>query len=366
MFFSCLDQPSHKTKVNNKHLNTLSSQYAFISSLGSGVTALTIKISNDTHHIALKMMKANADAFREVSLSSKINTLINESEIYNTIHGWIICRGIPNDWKDRIQESDYRKCELLKNAVLNNEKILFLAMELNTHKITEVGLSETDIVLGTFLLLHGIAVGRKRFPFFRHRDIHPGNVMVMLRTNPTDIIVKMISNSEEQYRVPDVLYLPKLIDFGEARFEKKPHSFDVPEESFESFEDDENSSFKPRNDILRLRELILDLLALRSIENINISTFFFGVDYDNAIKAERDDYESIETLLRDQIFQQYDISLIEKQEQKRRRTLKCQICTIDIDCDSKMKEYDDTIYAFCGDVCETRFQTFRKYLRKTN
>ena len=242
-------------------------------------------------------------------------------------------------------------------------------MELNTYKLTKVGLGKNDIMLATFLLLHGIAVARKRYPYFRHRDIHPGNVMIMLRTpkgkirSIPDITVALPSDDSVQFTVPDVIYLPKIIDFGESRFEQKPGKYDNPDESWESFEDVEETRFKPRNDIVRLRELILALLKVRRIQDIFIDEFFWSPEYQAATKAERDDYKTIETLLMNPLFSEYDIAIKTPQEMKKRRkeNINCMICASPDPTKVYSTNHD---YRFCNEYCEQRYEVFRNFLPK--
>ncbi len=369
---SCFEKPSNKTKVTKKCLDELSLFYKYIKPLGAGITALTIRISNNQHDLAIKMMKAGAAAYKEVDVSCKVNSMVNYSPVFNTTHGWTICKGIPKEWASRIKDKDYGDAEKLKEAIEKNQKILFLALELNTHKIDEVGLNENDIMLSCFLLLHGIAVARKYFPYFRHRDIHMGNVMIMLRTVKNsvikalpDITVKLPSDESVVFTLPDVVYLPKLIDFGESRFQQKGHTDDVPEESYQSFEDIENTKFAPRNDIRRLKDLILKLLQQRQIEDSEIDSFFTSCDYKEAINAERNDYMIIEALLKNPIFERYNILSNVNFERKKKKScwgMFCQVCASP----NPKKTYDtNPHYAFCDDVCEQKYKTFRQFIPYT-
>lgn len=315
---SPFDDPN-KTSISNewtKHIKLLKT-------LGGGITAITVLIRTKHHqHFALKLMTKDDDADNEVRISKNINVLAKESIIFNKYKGWQVCR-IPDEWKQIILCSRHLKdAHELKEAIEKNRLLTSIVMELNAYKLGKVELNTLDITQMIFLLLHGIGIARKIFPYFRHRDIHLNNIMLQENIDKDTYDVHI---SKYHFRFEYLRYIPKLIDFGEAQFSYEYGSNENPADWDNPSYDVDNCKFEPRNDLYRIKWLFSKMLILGGEED-KILRFFDSVLYDDAIKSPTNDYKCIEKVLtHGTIFKQFLVHDQNGRESPNKKT-KCFFC----------------------------------------
>jgi serine/threonine protein kinase len=300
----CSVLPSTESVVNEECLTKMSQYYAFGKRLGSGLHALTISVVRENHQVAIKMLRKNYEAVKEIHILCKINEVRFYTPILGETYGWAMCHAIPGDWLKYIKDN-FGNAQYLKN---HKKDYVFIAMEMNSHRLEELEYTEEDLIMMFFLLLHGIAVMRSGFPFFRHRDIHPGNVMIKLIT-PSGLIWHTLAdtnvyiNNKFHVTLKHLQRIPRLIDFGEARFRKEPEPLDDETQWNNEFFDDRGIQYFRRNDLYRIGHWIIKFMYKKmDIDQSRLLNFLEGGDFYRAANAETNNYELIEKCLEHDYF----------------------------------------------------------------
>jgi hypothetical protein len=259
-FNDCSVLPTRLSVINKTLIKKISKHFYFIRVLGTGAYGVTIELNDGKgKQLAVKIAVTSLDSYDEIQTACKINSLILFSPIFTETYGWIKSYGVPDDWKERLRKEDYNDNDDLVDAIQNNYGLLFIAMEFHLYRFTEIMFTFTDLSQILFLLLHGIGEARKKFPFFRHADIHKDNVMIKINKDTQPIKLS-------GYILENVKYIPKLIDYGETRLSEKRNEDDFnPEGSKGSFFDDDGNKYPSRNDIYRIRLIVRTQLRYISL-----------------------------------------------------------------------------------------------------
>ncbi len=260
-------------------------------------------------------MKRTQHAVNEVHVLCRLNETRYYAPILGETYGWVMCHSLPKEWLERIGDN-FGNAELLKNAVdKKTHDFVFIAMELNSHKLDQLQYVEEDLIMAFFLLLHGIAQLRRTFSHFRHRDIHRNNIMIKLlppieQANPWDAITVHVANKHKVV-FKNITRMPRLIDFGEARFSSKSAPFDDDTQWNNDFFDDKGHKFARRNDLYRIAHVIIRWAynALK-FDDANLLAFIYSKEYQDAMYGPIDQYEPIEHALGHQYFKIPNISWV--------------------------------------------------------
>ena len=344
----------HETHYSEHCLDEITELYTIVEIIASGISATTIKVATQNNNfLAIKIMEWNYNSRNELITMSKLNKLADQSVIFNHNIGWIICHELPKEWQDPIKE-DKENYSNVRRAIVKNTKNGYLCflLELNTYSFrnTNIILNNHDIICFVFLLLHGILVARRELGYFKHRDIHIENIMFNLAHPPQNIRCNDVT-------ITNVKYIPKLIDFGDARFEQNVE-YDNPKHSFESF-DFKGTHYKARNDITRIKTTIKQMYAI-IITKMGISdalkwvkfhdnfvAFTKTKEYKDAEKVERNDLKTLEILL---LHPYFDNIKTKPQE----LTKSCIVCNSEATFEYNINDR----YKFCSKDCEKNSHYF--------
>jgi serine/threonine protein kinase len=360
----CSVIPNIKTAIKEDCLKSLANYYAYVRRLGTGVNAMTVEVARENHQVAVKILKRNRNAVEEIQILCRLNELRTHSHVFGEIYGWTACRSIPGEWTERMRGRYGDATELEAAVYGKNKGFVFIAMELNSHRLVDLEYTEEDLIMMFFLLLHGIAVARRKFPYFRHRDIHSENIMIQLITpkgvgwNTVPSVNVNIANKHHVV-LEHLQRVPRLIDFGEARFQEKPHANDIEEEWNIDFKDDDFSDFPRRNDLYRIGHVVIyDLYKACGIDRVSLRNFINSQAYENAMNTDTTNFELIEKLLEHEYFK---IPTIKWKPHNYQSFLlsKCSICssyqpTLQYDTHPHIK--------FCDTQCESSFSIWKHFL----
>jgi serine/threonine protein kinase len=308
MFNPFSEKPHSNSFLDPDKFKKFRDLYIFDNQLGTGLNGTTFSLINKENEediIAVKLMLANKDSFNETNINGNLGILKNDTEIFTSSLGWLIYNEVPDRWKFFLQ--DLNAAVDLKKQI-NNDccRFLYLVMELNSCSLRDLqDVTKEELIQFLFMLLHGIYVAVRKYPYFRHRDIHGENVMVQRLDNPRDIVLKM--PNDKLYIIHGVKYIPKLIDFGETRLSKKGHPDDNPREEVECFKDNDGKVFKSRNDINRIRAVIAWKIKSIGKKDEQILDFFINDTFDMLTKCRFVNLVKLEEILKDDFFKSYGI-----------------------------------------------------------
>lgn len=251
--------------------------------LGTGISSVVVRHNN----MAFKIVPFDKYAVQEATLLMNIRFLSQYCLIFGTFHGWFVCSKVPSHWIE-----DYGFATDLKDCINKGKRLLVLGLQYTRFSLFDFTYTNRDLKYILFILLHGIATARQMIPNFRHRDIHSGNVLIE-RADELEVITLTLSCGSK-IELHDVKYIPKLIDFGDARCDDEK---DDDHELYEPFLDEDNRLFEPRCDIFRISLVIMQLTDENEFEE-----FFSSPEYTKACVAPQDDYVVIEALLKSPFF----------------------------------------------------------------
>jgi len=347
-------QENFPTKFPENGLEEITDVYQIIRVLGFGASATTVELrGKNSKKLAVKILPFNKLFAEELITLAKLNNLNKYTPIFNHNIGWTVCEYLPENWKNVITQDKLNKSYVRGFMESNKQGFFCFLLEMNEFSFRDnsIILEEHDVQCFAFFLLHGIATARNLLGYFKHRDIHPGNIMFNLVHPPKNITIQL---SDKRYiTVKNVKYLPKLIDFGEARFTLEGKKDDVKEQSWEAFVGG-GREYGPRNDIFRIKQCIYFLYAMNIRKEINkelweksgvkFAKFTKSAEYKLAEKEERNEYKFLESLLDNDYF----APIVEKNAAKN-------IAHSCIICSNEAKfEYNNggNSYKFCSKMCE--------------
>jgi hypothetical protein len=357
----CSELPSKYSTAENDCLNDLVNHYNVVGYLAYGLYGITMEIKRYEHQLAVKIFEKNKGGISEIKIACKLNDLKDLTSIFTYIHGWVLCKGIPEDWDKRIpwnKIDDYNYIK--KSRTDKNFGLLYLVMDKISYSFSKVPLSEDDLIKILFILLHGLFMTRTKYPYFRHTDIHVGNVMIDEKPmRDLKLAFPLLSSTVV---IKDVRYFPKLIDFGLSNFE------DWDKKDIDDLKRWNNSfsngslNFEKQHDIFRIFDIISYEFKhnfprsqkTKDLEDIMESGFL--KDFMNLYTHDNDKFlKTFPWLLLsdEQIFK--DIISIEKGE------INTQICT-HCKLDNATMRYDHSEdYLFCSKECADVYDVFKNY-----
>jgi hypothetical protein len=256
--------------------------------LGTGISSVVVKYGD----IALKILPFDKWAMEETTLMLKIAFLSQYCVIFGEFHGWFVCSKIPDGWIDEYGFATDLQCWIKKR-----KHLIVLGLEYTRFSVFDFTYTGRDLKYILFILLHGIGVARRLVPNFRHRDIHSGNILIQ-KHDELELLPLTLSCGTI-FKLKDVKYIPKLIDFGEAKMDNP----DEDHELYEPFRDVDGRLFEPRSDVFRISLVIMQMITGDQRE---FEEFFASPEYTRA--CAQDDYLSIEKLLKSPFFRQSKIS----------------------------------------------------------
>jgi hypothetical protein len=313
-FNPCDKLPKYQKLQPACDVSELARSYPALIKIGSGSTAIMIGIIGQTK-LAIKIIVFSQDAVNEILVSCAINKLQNESIIFNRIYGWTVCKTIPDVWKDKLRGQYETAKDLETRIETQSGRIMLIPMEMYYYRITDIIYGNQDAKKMLFLLIHGISVARRKFPYFRHGDIHNGNIMIKIRVELFPIMCK--TSTGIIYSVENVIHVPKLIDFGQTTFSEKTHF--------------------SGNDMTHLKMVFL--CFVKNIDREEFVDFFDSEEYKESEQTKDNDFEVLERLL-DHSFFGYN---------KTKININQNICSL---CSSSVAQYTyGTIEGICSQKC---------------
>jgi serine/threonine protein kinase len=304
------EKPSRNSFLNPDIFKTFQKNFIFYEHLGTGLSGVTFEvIGNDGSSVAVKLMLANRDAFNECYIGggSVLGTLQHDTEVFTYTKGWIIFNEIPDRWKQHLKGCLDRAVHLKKQFNNSSTRFLYQIMEVNSCSLLDIeDITKDELIQVLFMLLHGIYVATKKFPYFRHRDIHCENIMIQQLDYAKDVT---LITTDKKFFMPGVRYIPKIIDFGETRITKEGHPNDNTLEDISSFKDHDGRLFKARNDINRIRGVLS--WKLQKNDDLKILKFFTSDFFEQASKTPFTENWRVKNLIEDEFFQCYGISVNE-------------------------------------------------------
>lgn len=306
-FNSCNTKPTQTTKPENEKIEALSKYFKFVSVLGAGINGITISLlGNDNRYYAVKFMLFSKDVVNETNVVCAINDLRKDCYIFNETYGWLVCDRIPDIWVNYMLSHKYDTDPEVLNHIKKKKKFMVVFMEQNQFGFKNIDLTIRDWVKALFLLLQGFAVARKKFPNFRHRDIHDGNIMFQLETGSVPLYVGLEpdlrkSVPQVRFKISNCTRIPKLIDFGYSQLNQNVWKEDDEDEWSKSFFDAENNRFKARKDLFRIQQLFIKYSRSSNLKRFLTSDAFLPLLNSEAT------YKDIERVLENAFFRQYGI-----------------------------------------------------------
>lgn len=296
--------------------------------LGFGITGLTLRVRhNKNTEYAIKMMLEDdyGCAEQEIKRCYQLNSISGETCVFTKTIGWCGKMFIPKQCRKKIEMYCLLKkppipsivSDLLGKKDDDNTRVIYLCMEHISHSSLEVvpKLTIGELVGSLFMLLHGIAVARRTFECFKHRDIHEKNIMFSERLGRDRSPITCVTSTGKKYVVSWMRFLPKLIDFGEARLSQKECTDDNLGESWEPFFETTNPNdkdkppreFHPRSDILRLKLVFKEWFRdnRTHAQQNQFEKFVTSKVFEDAMYSDRNEHTEIETLLEHDYFKQW-------------------------------------------------------------
>lgn len=294
--------------------------------LGFGMTGLTLHVRHGKNHeYAVKMMFEDdyGSVEQEIKRCYQLNKISQETCVFMRIIGWCGKTTIPAQCRKKIDMYRFLKRPPIPSIVSElldkkeDERVIYLVMEHVSHPSLQVvpKLTIGELVGSLFMLLHGIAVARRTFECFKHRDIHEKNIMFSARLDRDRSPITCVTSTGKKYVVSGMRFLPKLIDFGEARLSQKECVNDELGQSWDMFYESSNPNdkdkppreFHPRNDLVRLKLVFQEWFKdnRTSAQCDRFREFVDSQMYEDAMYSERNEYTEIETLLEHDYFKQW-------------------------------------------------------------
>ena len=296
--------------------------------LGFGITGLTLRVRyNKNTDYAIKMMFEDdyGNAERETKRCHQLNKISGETCVFTKTVGWCGKTFIPAQCRKKIDMYRFLKrppvpsiiSDLLDKKDDDDSRIIYLVMEHISHTSLEVvpKLTIGELVGSLFMLLHGIAVARRTFECFKHRDIHEKNIMFAERLGRDRSPITCVTSTGKKYVVSGMRFLPKLIDFGEARLSQKECADDNLGESWEAFFESVNPNdkdkppreFHPRSDMVRLKLVFREWFRdnRTNFQRDQFEGFVASKLFEDAMYSERNEHTEIEALLEHDYFKQW-------------------------------------------------------------
>jgi serine/threonine protein kinase len=364
---SCLELPSEETVAEEGCLDQLAGYYKKIGYLAHGVYGITLYVKHLDHKLVIKIIQKDDEGINEVEISCKLSFLKELTPIFTYTHGWVICNGIPEKWNNKIPWGDIEDDNLIKEKKNNeNFPFLYLIMDMNEMKFSEFKLISTDDDLIKLLLIlcHGLIMTRKKYPFFRHTDIHSGNIMI--KKQPAADLSLTFPNVKETVVIKNVEYIPKIIDFGLSKFTNWDKNDKNYKDDFknwnEDFIDNSGEEISKQHDLFRVFDLIqytLDQKSRKSenavlLKNIIEDDFFKQIMLDYTQNNENFIYKFTWYLLNEKFFD--NIYYTQKKQNINQKI--CSRCNIN----STKWRYDHSEdYLFCSRECANVFDVFKNY-----
>ncbi len=276
--YSCETVPHMAWGVENGCLDRITNSYVFKRTLGAGVTGITVNVARGNHNLAIKIVRKKQDAVDEIQTQCKINELRKQSPVFGETYGWTMCDEIPETWLSYMRGKFGFAIDLENAANKKKGNFVFIAMEMNSNGFDDIVYSEEDLICIFFLLIHGLAVARRRYPGFRHRDIHSGNIMIQLvplmgLTWQEAPVVDVVVGEQHRVEITNLQRIPRIIDFGFTRFEK---NLPPPpgEEDWNPNDESSTSAFGDvRNDLVNIGDIIVDTYARMRLDDTNLREF---------------------------------------------------------------------------------------------
>lgn len=354
---SCDDLDNLYRDIDSNCATKLEENYTLVKFLGSGAYGFVMEIV-DHHNNKFAMKVINVTESRQISevkFGCNLNTLKNETIIFNYIHGWTICKQLPEKWKEIVKT--YKKHPWFIDFANAKTKLLIMVLDVNQYTLDNAAISEEDAHYITFILLHGISVARRKFPMFQHRDLHENNIMLNLSFNE-DFKLTMQLSDNRSVTLKNIKWIPSIIDFGLSYFETKKPFEPEDEKTFPKSASNANrEKLESKNDLFRIKDIITDKLHYRLSDDFQ--QFFQSDLYKKAINAPATNYKLIEELLQHPFFKSKNY--IFESQQKKQKLIKCKVCF-----NSNVQYKYKTIpnYMFCSINCETKFSVLKQFLPK--
>jgi hypothetical protein len=342
----CSEIPSNQTTVEKDCLNDLVNYYNVINYLGHGVYGVTLYIKRNEHNLAIKILEKNNDTINEIKAANRVNIVKHLTSIFVNVHGWILCKGIPDEWNERIPWQKVDVYNHIKKLHTNkNTNFLYLIMDIYPIEFFDFEMfSEIDLIKILFILLHGLIMIKTEFPHFKHGDIHAGNVMIQEKNN--EEIKLEFPYLENAVIIKNVRYFPKLIDFGMTEFENNDNN-----------DDDDKNDLDNIFDIIffKLQEKFPYSKYIKKLDKI-LSSQFFEIDSDNYTNNNKYFIQVFTSMLfENSLFKNIYTIYEEKQGINQKICSRCNI-------NSTKWHYDHSKdYLFCSKECADVFDIFKNY-----
>jgi serine/threonine protein kinase len=330
----CSEFPVQTDDISLKHdkncVKQFQKHYSYkpVILLGKGTVGSVFAVhykENMDNQIAVKILPYGKKLYKlsnkELGVACELNSLASASPIFLHTLGYLICKKIPQEWKEHL---DYNKEEMYMYMFMHKPQAEFAVSGGRPGAYKVMGFNNRDYAVSLlFVLLHGLYVGRK-FLQFVHNDIHEGNVMFSaslrddashfdLSIENTDYKVAFISN-----------WVPKLIDFGRSSTKNHPDTYaqNNGEDVAKIF-----NLFNKRIDLKKSLDLD-SIVNNKDVYDPDTGDFIgvYKAKYKDLMTSKFDNYQIIaKFLLEDPLF---NVPTIEKQVLKRRKvdTRMCDAC----------------------------------------
>ncbi len=364
-FYDCKDfsDPNKRISIDANTLEDFSKTFDLLIVLGKGRSGIVCGTTEE--HMALKIMcyqsiDDDGNPFsdseeNEMSILCLLNELVDTAYIFPRVYGWMIMSTIPKRWIIRLYNVVN---DNMKMSYVEKMPFLCIAMEKFDYDIKDKRtlLNDNDIRCILFMLLYGIACARKHLGHFRHRDIHEGNIMLSSVSTESEFQFEYTP-----YTMTNIRFVPKLIDYGLSRKSPEPMKWhdEADENEDKPFLDFYKTKYPPRNDLIRLRGLILSLYEERNLNADEAHVFLTDTKYNDILLLARNEYETIFDILSDSFFKIENITSRKRSKfEATQPTEKCITCYSS----SPGLLYDtNATFQFCNEQCASKFETFRRF-----
>lgn len=208
-----------------------------------------------------------------------------------------ICTSISARCNDKLMRDDTSElnlCEYLNfvNGGLAHDKYAFLVLEmcditLNTylHNIVDAPIAVSIFKSIIFLVIHAVFVIKRKYPGFRHGDLHMDNVMLSIdhdfKYDARDQKYIEIVIAGTKYYIPYFGFMPKIIDFGYATIPEEGIISNAADDKVIAFKRSENDilllfhyinyslEVHPKKNLMRIKDLMRELEPNQSYVHYN-------------------------------------------------------------------------------------------------